>query len=559
MSRRVAILIPCFNGAKWIANAVRSALGQVFVGPDGLPERFDVIVRDDGSTDGTQVVLHAISDLLRDSRLSIHYEKNAGGIAASFQAVLELTDAEFIVVLGQDDTIDDDYLQRVMARFEARPEAVMVGCHPRFIDDAGEPYGNNPQDGRLAIPKPVQRTREEWVELFRVANNYFGINTYRRQAVVDAGGFDKEAGWLLDWDLYTRLVKGGGDIDVIEEELCSLTLSDFTTSCITRDKLPRQRQYLLHITEKNYPPPKLKIAFATPFYMSQEFSHYGESMIHTTAMLTRAGIDWQLIRVNGDSYVDRAKNTIMAEFLDSDCTDLVMIDSDEQWHPTAISRLLEHPEEVVAGAYPFKNNWGQFAGTPAVEMRDGQVQYSNFRPLSDGSCLLEAHMISGGFMRIKRSAIVKFAKAYPESIYTDQFAWPPKPQRIYTAFFQCDIHEYQRYGEDAYFCRKLREAGIKLWIDPNITIIHYGIQGYPGNYHEHLMGEKAKQDAAAVSQPEPETAPATQPEASQPETPATTGTNVVTIEAPEVPEAALDAVIAEELQDIAAALDEEAA
>jgi glycosyltransferase involved in cell wall biosynthesis len=548
MTHRVAILIPCYNGAKWIANAVRSALAQVFVGEDGQTERYSVIVRDDGSTDGTQVVLHAISDLLRDSRLIVNYDTNAGGIAASFQKTLELTNAEFVVVLGQDDTIDLDYLQRVMARFKARPSAVMVACHPRFIDDDGQPY-SNPADNRLAIPKPVNRTREEWVELFRHVNNYFGINAYRRQAIVDAGGFDKDAGWLLDWDLYTRLVKGGGDIDVIEEDLCSLTLSDFTTSCITRDKLPRQRQYLLHITEKNYPPPKMKVAFATPFYMSQEFSHYGESMIHTTAMLTRAGIDWQLIRVNGDSYVDRAKNTIMAEFLDSDCTDLIMIDSDEQWHPTAISRLLEHPEEVVAGAYPFKNNWGQFAGTPMVVEVDGQPQYANYRALSDGSCLLEAYMISGGFMRIKRSAIVAFAKAYPESIYTDQFAWPPKPQRIYTAFFQCDIHEYQRYGEDAYFCRKLREAGVKLWIDPNITIIHYGIQGYPGNYHEHLMGEKAKQDAAAAA-----LAPA-EPGAEANAAPATTGTNVVPLDTPA--EVAKD--VKQELTDIAASLDGEAA
>ena len=349
MSSRVAILIPCFNGAKWIANAIRSALAQQFYDSSGLLERFTVIVRDDGSTDGTQVVLHAISDILRDTRLVVIYDQNAGGIAASFQKTLEACGSDYVCVMGQDDLIDPTYLQRVMERFHANPEAAMVACWPRFIDVEGNPY-SNPDDGRLAIPKPTNRTNEEWLQTFRFVNNYFGINTYRRQAVLDAGGFDKDAGWLLEWDLYTRLVLKGGKIDVIEEELCSLTLGDATTSCITRNKLPRQRQYLLHITEKNFPPPKMKVAFATPFYMSQEFSHYGESMIHTTSMLTRAGIDWQLIRVNGDSYVDRAKNTIMAEFLDSDCTDLVMIDSDEQWHPTAISRLLEHPEEVVAAA-----------------------------------------------------------------------------------------------------------------------------------------------------------------------------------------------------------------
>ena len=155
-------------------------------------------------------------------------------------------------------------------------------------------------------------------------------------------------------------------------------------------------------------------------------------------------------------------------------------------------------EEVVAAAYPFNNSWGRFAGTPLIELKDGVPQYASFRSLSDGSHVLEAQMIAGGFMRLKRSAVVKFAKAYPESIYTDSFAWPPKPDRIYTAFFQCDIHNYERYGEDAYFCRKMREVGVKLWSDPNVTIIHYGVQGYPGNYHEHLVTEKQRADAATT-------------------------------------------------------------
>ena len=62
----------------------------------------------------------------------------------------------------------------------------------------------------------------------------------------------------------------------------------------------------------------------------------------------------------------------------------------------------------------------------------------------------------------------------------------------------CDIENYERYGEDAYFSRKMQEAGIQLWIDPNISIIHYGVSGYEGNMHEHLMAEKAKTDATNV-------------------------------------------------------------
>lgn len=491
---RVSIVIPAFNGQKWIRAAIDSAMTQTLTAADGLREMYEVIVRDAGSTDCTWEEIEKAKVDWPQLR-AVRAEKSEG-IGKDFQAAFDLSTTPYVVVLGQDDQLDPKYLERVLKEFT--DDVAMVACHPRFIDDEGKPYANK-ADGRLGIPKPKNRTKEEWLALFRHANNYFGINTYRRQAVVDAGGFDPEAGWLLDWDLYTRLVKGGGDIAVIEEELCSLTLSDSTTSAITREKLPRQHQYLLHITEKNYVPAKMKVAFATPYYMSQGFSHHADSMIHTIIMLEKAGIEWELLRVNGDSYVDRAKNTIAAEFLDSDCTDLIMIDSDEQWHPQAIARLLQHPEWVVAGAYPFKNNWGRFAGNPKIVMKDGVAQYANFRSLPDGAHLLEAHNVAGGFLRIKRPALVQFAKAFPEAIYTDAFAWPDKPDRIYTAFFMCDIENFERYGEDAYFSRKMQEAGIQLWIDPNISIIHYGVQGFPGNMHEHLVAEKVKADAATTN------------------------------------------------------------
>jgi glycosyltransferase involved in cell wall biosynthesis len=493
---RISVVIPAYNGEKYIEAAIQSAFDQILIADDGLPESFEVIVRDDGSTDGTLQALERMKALY-PGRLRVIEGEHLGGIGKSFQAALEATDSEFVCIMGQDDQIDRDYLKRVMDKFAESPTASMVACHPRFINDEGKPYANE-ADGRLSIPKPKNRTKEEWLALFRHVNNYFGINTYKRHAVIDAGGFDPEAGWLLDWDLYTRLVKAGGDIAVIEEELCSLTLSSSTTSYITREKLPKQHQYLLHITEKNYVPEKMKVAFATPYYMSQGFSHHADSMIHTIIMLEKAGIDWELIRINGDSYVDRAKNTIAAEFLDSDCTDLIMIDSDEQWHPMAIARLLQHPEWIVAGAYPFKNNWGRFAGNPKIVEKEGVAQYANFRALPDGAHLLEAHNVAGGFLRIKRPAMVQFAKAFPEAIYTDAFAWPSKPERIYTAFFMCDIENYERYGEDAYFSRKMQEAGITLWIDPNISIIHYGVSGYEGNMHEHLMAEKIKRDAATA-------------------------------------------------------------
>lgn len=462
----VSVVIPVHNGEKWIKNAVESALRN-------NPSK--VIVRDNASTDGTWEVLNSIED----KRLTIFHSEEKLGIVESFQAAFDLSDTEYVTILGADDLIDEDYLDTVLPEF--KDDVAMVGCHPRFIDTEGLSYTDE-TDGRLHVPKPKNMSKEEFLRIFKLGNMYFGINTYKRQAVIDAGGFDPKAGWLLDLDLYIRLVQKFS-IHIVEEELCSLTLTNDTTSCITNAKRPQQHQYEIHVREKNFKPEKMKVAFATPFYMSQENSNFGESMIYTTRMLSQAGIDWELLRVNGDSYVDRAKNTLLANFLETDCTDLIMIDSDESWHPLAISRLLQHPEDIVAGAYPFKNNWGQFAGNPLVEMRDGIPVYFG-RELSDGAVLLEAYNIAGGFLRIKRDALVKYAQAYPNEIYRDRFAWPPSPNRIYTAYFMCDIVDFERYGEDAYFSRRMKEAGIKLWIDPNITLQHHGMHTWVGNLHE---------------------------------------------------------------------------
>ena len=478
---RISVVIPAYNGEKWIRRAVESCIHQDLCASDGLPELYEIIVRDDGSTDGTIAALDGINN----GKLRIVKGGASGGIGASFQSAFELASSEFVTIVGQDDLIGPSYLRRVLAEFE--DDVAMVACHPRFIDGDYQPYVN-PDDRRLQVPKPVNMPREEFLKVFNIGNMYFGINTYRRAAVLEAGGFDPKAGWLLDLDLYIRLVKAHS-IRVIEEELCSLMLRIDSTSCMTLEKIPAQHRYVRYVREKNFrpDPTKMKVAFATPFYMSQEYSHFGEAMIYTLQMLTQAGIPWELIRINGDSYVDRAKNTAVANFLETDCTDLIMIDSDEKWHPNAISRLLQHPEEIVAGAYPFKNNWGQFAGNPLIKEENGVRSYAGWRGLSDGSCLLEAHSVAGGFTRIKRSALEKYADAYPEDVYIDDYAWPDRKGRIYTAFFLCDIKDYQRYGEDAYFSRRMRECGVKLWIDPNITIEHFGIKGWSGNLHEHIL------------------------------------------------------------------------
>lgn len=243
--------------------------------------------------------------------------------------------------------------------------------------------------------------------------------------------------------------------------------------------------------------PTLKLMLATPCYMSQMFAPYAQSVMETIRMLEQAGVDYQLQYLNGDSYIDRSKNTIVANFLESDCTDLLMIDSDMQFSSDAVSRMLRHPQEVVAGFFPMKNAWGTFCGHLLPDENGMQPDVSKAIELWDGSCLLAAHLLPGGFLRIKRSVLEQFADHYPDIVYQDPCADPSKPERVYTAFFECMIHEHLRYGEDATFCRRMREMGVTLYCDPNIEFGHYGVKGFFGNYHEHLLKPAEELEAIA--------------------------------------------------------------
>jgi hypothetical protein len=239
-----------------------------------------------------------------------------------------------------------------------------------------------------------------------------------------------------------------------------------------------------------------KLMIATPVYMSQEFSTYGDSMLETVRMLDKAGIPWQKQTIRGDSYIDRAKNSILANFLESDCESILMVDSDMDFAPDAVARMIRHPQEIVAGFFCMKNAWGTFAGALLPD-EDGNIpDIKTAIELWDGSCLFKAHLLPGGFLRIKRDVLERFADHYPELVYQDPCADPSKPDRVYTAFFECMIHDYVRFGEDATFCRRMREMGETLWCDPNITFGHTGVKTYTGNYNDSLL--KSPEELEAI-------------------------------------------------------------
>lgn len=222
----------------------------------------------------------------------------------------------------------------------------------------------------------------------------------------------------------------------------------------------------------------MKLLIATPFYEVKAFSPYVSSLMKTVAFLQKLGIEYDYWELSGDSYIDRARNTIANTFMRNEqYTHLLFIDSDMSWDLEGFGRLLMADEDVVGAGYPCKNNWDHFScilncnddGTPKVNDKG----------------LISAWGVPTGFMKIRREVFVRLSEAMPDNYYLEGTEDPTKePVKMYNFFGRIPP-----LGEDISFCRRwVENAGGELWVEPRITMGHHGVKAWVGNYDEFLRG-----------------------------------------------------------------------
>jgi len=112
----VSCIVPVFNGEKYLGEALDSILKQTY-------RPLEIIVADDGSTDGTGAVVASYGDQVRYNR-----QEHAGAPVAR-NLGLSIARGEFVAFLDSDDLWHPEKLQRQMARFEARPGLDLCVTH----------------------------------------------------------------------------------------------------------------------------------------------------------------------------------------------------------------------------------------------------------------------------------------------------------------------------------------------------------------------------------------------------------------------------------------------
>src|SRR6059058_727746 len=181
----VSVIIPCYNQAHFLDEAIESVLTQTY------PNR-EIIVVDDGSTDNTAEVAR------RYSAVRHIYQENAGPAAAR-NAGVEAGRGKYLVFLDADDRLLPEALEIGVDCLRQHPECAFASGHSRFITADGS---------FLSKSEQPYITRDHYLELLR--GNYIwcpGSVIYRRSVFEIVKGFDTSLGPGADYDLYFRITR----------------------------------------------------------------------------------------------------------------------------------------------------------------------------------------------------------------------------------------------------------------------------------------------------------------------------------------------------------------
>jgi glycosyltransferase involved in cell wall biosynthesis len=200
ISPKVSVCIPSYRGAAFIAEAIYSVLSQSF-------ENFELIVVDDGSTDGTCEVVEGITD----PRLRLIRANDNIGAEGNWNRCLAEARGEYVKVLPQDDLLDSECLSRQVAVLDADvPRALaFVFCSRHIIDATGRKYFVRrypaSRSGKICSTKLVRDTIRSGANLVGEP----GAVLFRRDFSTSVGRFDGSIPYVIDLDYWIRLLTHG--------------------------------------------------------------------------------------------------------------------------------------------------------------------------------------------------------------------------------------------------------------------------------------------------------------------------------------------------------------
>lgn len=187
MHPKISVVMPVYNAAAHLVEAVRSVLAQTFA-------EFELLAINDGSTDDSARILQEFSD----PRLRILHQENQGVVAALNRGIREAR-GSFICRMDSDDICAPDRLARQVEYLDAHNDIALLGGFIATIDEDGHELAP-------VVPYPISH-EEIWAGLgVRPWVICHPAVMFRRQAALEAGLYDPAFLHAEDAEFFARLM-----------------------------------------------------------------------------------------------------------------------------------------------------------------------------------------------------------------------------------------------------------------------------------------------------------------------------------------------------------------
>lgn len=200
---KVSIVLPSYNYAKYLDERIQSLLNQTYTD-------FELVIVDDASTDNS---VEIINQYVNDSRVKTHFfDQNSGLPYKRWNDGADLSQGEYILFAGADDSCEPTMLEKLVSKLDAHPNVGIAYTQSLEIDGEGKvirslTYRTDDLDKQRWQQDYVNNGQDECRYLV-VKNTIPNASSVllRREIFEKAGRFDEQLRLVADWLLWAKIL-----------------------------------------------------------------------------------------------------------------------------------------------------------------------------------------------------------------------------------------------------------------------------------------------------------------------------------------------------------------
>ncbi len=201
---KISIIIPVYNGEKYIRECIQSGLSQDY-------HNFEIIVINDGSTDSTENICLEFKNQIR------YFKKDNGGVSSALNFGINVMEGEYFSWLSHDDKYYSNKLSEqmnILSNYNFRYK--IVTSSPDFINQDSQLIGNTTK--RKKIKTKIISSMRFFNETIMSTPNGIGMLIHK-SVFNKIGYFNEDYKYIQDLDMWQRISMNGYDVIYFNKKL----------------------------------------------------------------------------------------------------------------------------------------------------------------------------------------------------------------------------------------------------------------------------------------------------------------------------------------------------